>query len=342
MDASSQREFLRIDQALKEKEQRGHVYLPPTGPLIITTAEGTRGRSAIIGPRPTRNAIRVALRTKELGRWAEDLKVKARGGPRVPPVIWNTRHLVVTGVTSSHALLTALRRPNEYDESDLEQLGAAAECSGRELEAAFAETTTESLPTAARRWMRPDRGGGRMSGHAPLRASEPTRRPQRRRESILTRLAEEVRADPDGDGWLRILMRGIARTWPHLEEAERREALEAAPPLSGTAWDALLAAAMEHIAWVTGYPRPAWVDDAGRFNEPPHSYAAFEKENAICWAPGAFLRHGALADPRDLDWRGGENGAWVPDREAENRGSNAAKLGDTPRATATRTRSRQS
>ena len=230
MDASSQREFLRIDQALKEKGQRGHVHLPPTGPLIITTAEGTRGRSAIIGPRPTRDAIRVALRTKELGRWAEDLKVKARGGPRVPPVIWNTRHLVVTGVTSSHALLTALRRPNEYDESDLEQLGAAAECSGRELEAAFAETTTESLPTAARRWMRPDRGGGRMSGHAPLGASEPTGRPERRRESILTRLAEEVRADPDGDGWLRILMRGIARTWPHLEEAERREALEGGAP----------------------------------------------------------------------------------------------------------------
>ena len=40
MDASSQLEFPRIDQALKEKGQRGHVYLPPTGPLIITTAEG--------------------------------------------------------------------------------------------------------------------------------------------------------------------------------------------------------------------------------------------------------------------------------------------------------------
>lgn len=319
MDASSQREFLRIDQRLKQKGQRGHVYLPPTGPVIVTTAEGTRGRSAIIGPGPTREAIRAALGTKELRRWVEDLKVKARGGPRVPPVIWNTRYLVVTGVTASHALLIALRRPDEYDESDLEQLGSAAECSGRELEAAFTETTTASMPAAARSWMRPDRAGGRTSGRAPLRTSEPAGRPEQRRESIVTKLAEEVRADPDGDGWLRIMMRGIARTWPYLEEAERREALEVAPPLSGTAWDALLAAAMEHVAWRTGYPRPAWVDEAGRFNEPPHSYPAFEKENATCWGPGAFLRHGALADPRDLDWRGGEDGAWVPDRDAEAR-----------------------
>ena len=34
--------------------------------------------------------------------------------------------------------------------------------------------------------------------------------------------------------------------------------------------------------------------------------------NALVFAPGAFLRHGAIPDPRDLDRRGGERHEWVP------------------------------
>ena len=34
--------------------------------------------------------------------------------------------------------------------------------------------------------------------------------------------------------------------------------------------------------------------------------------DAIAFAPAAFIRHGALPDPRDLDHRSGERRAWVP------------------------------
>ena len=67
------------------------------------------------------------------------------------------------------------------------------------------------------------------------------------------------------------MMRGIARTWRHLDESERKRTLEVAPSLSGTEWDALLAAVMEHVAWLTGHPRPDWVDEPARFNDPPRS-----------------------------------------------------------------------
>ena len=38
----------------------------------------------------------------------------------------------------------------------------------------------------------------------------------------------------------------------------------------------------------------------------------FMRRNAILYAPAAFIRHGALADPRELDARGGERHAWTP------------------------------
>ena len=41
-------------------------------------------------------------------------------------------------------------------------------------------------------------------------------------------------------------------------------------------------------------------------------WPASDLERANLYAPAAFIRHGALPDPRDLDARGGERHAWAP------------------------------
>ena len=82
--------------------------------------------------------------------------------------------------------------------------------------------------------------------------------------------AQRARDPPDHDA-------GIARTWQNLEKNERERTLEVPPCLSGTKWDALLAAVTEHITWLSGYPRPEWIEERARFNEPPQSFASIER-----------------------------------------------------------------
>ena len=37
------------------------------------------------------------------------------------------------------------------------------------------------------------------------------------------------------------------------------------------------------------------------------------RANALAFGPPAFVRHGTVIDPRDLDERGGEFREWVPE-----------------------------
>ena len=101
--------------------------------------------------------------------------------------------------------------------------------------------------------------------------------------------------------------------WP--EEAftevgrpSRRAALVELVPLTGTKWDALLAAMVEHVAWLHGHERPAWVDEPERFLDATWVVAdtPWTRLYSVIFARAAFLRHGAVPDPRDLDARGGE------------------------------------
>ena len=41
--------------------------------------------------------------------------------------------------------------------------------------------------------------------------------------------------------------------------------MESAPPLTGTRWDALLAATAEHICELHGHPVQSWMDEKERF-----------------------------------------------------------------------------
>ena len=316
---SLQRQLLEIERRLVEKRQRGHVYLPPGGPVIVTTAEQGQGTSKIIGPAPTMEAARPAV-GRDFQGWAGELRARTSSSNRVPPVVWNTAQLVVTGTTATHALLMALHHPTEYNDHELDELRATAQGNAQGLEHAFKEATGRTLPPRARSWL----DQGRPQRQAGTDVETSTGGSPQEGETMLTRLAERTRANPDEPSTLRIMMRGIARTWKALDDSERELTLKVPPCLTGTKWDALLAAVTEHVAWLTGYPTPDWADEPARFNDPPQSYSIIEKENAVCWCPGAFLRHGALADPRDLDARGENVGS----------GSQEPKVGPSPAASA--------
>ena len=123
-------------------------------------------------------------------------------------------------------------------------------------------------------------------------------------------------ANPDYDDSDRYaaLMHQLPRQFHSLTAAEQAAALPAAPPLTGTKWDALLAAVAEHIARLHDHPVPDWCDEPERFLDIPWviSTNRVVAADSVLYAPGAFIRHGALPDPADLDARGGDEHAWIP------------------------------
>ena len=109
-------------------------------------------------------------------------------------------------------------------------------------------------------------------------------------------------------------MHQLPRRFHKLPRSEQAAALREPPPLTGTRWDALLAAVVEHIARLHGHAVPEWVDEPRRFLERPWviSRNPVIAADSLLYAPGAFIRHGALPDPSDLDARGGETHEWIP------------------------------
>lgn len=73
------------------------------------------------------------------------------------------------------------------------------------------------------------------------------------------------------------------------------------PHLTGTKWDAAIAAVMEHTARVHGYEPPSWVNEPERFLETAVNLTRPETDSDSAWQPGAFLRHGVNIDIRDLE-----------------------------------------
>lgn len=125
-------------------------------------------------------------------------------------------------------------------------------------------------------------------------------------------------ADAIRSGWPacdleRAILHDLPRRFHGLPTAAQADVLAAAPPLTHTRWDALLAATVEHIARLHGHDLPAWIDEPERFLDRTWVLpdVPFMRRNAIVYAPAAFIRHGALPDPRDLDTRGGERHAWT-------------------------------
>jgi len=122
--------------------------------------------------------------------------------------------------------------------------------------------------------------------------------------------ADFIRRDPhDADGIYRKIIHEIPRYLMAVEPCRRGEILESPPSLTGTRWDALLAGLAEHLAGLHGLGIPAWCDEPGRFT-PPWIVIRAAGSRCVVRAPAAFLRHGAIPDPMDLDARGGETEPW--------------------------------
>ena len=112
----------------------------------------------------------------------------------------------------------------------------------------------------------------------------------------------------------RAVIHELPRLFHSLDQAAQRQAIADAPTLTGTRWDALIAATVEHVARLHDQAIPAWVEEPERFLDEPWVVATLPliRYESLAFAPGAFIRHGALPDPRDLDARGGERHAWAP------------------------------
>ena len=85
--------------------------------------------------------------------------------------------------------------------------------------------------------------------------------------------------------------------------------LEQRPELSGTSWDALLAAVAEHTALRDGHPVHPWMHERARFVDLPWfpiQTLHHMRVEALLLSPSAFLRHGTPVHPSDLDPRGGD------------------------------------
>lgn len=123
-----------------------------------------------------------------------------------------------------------------------------------------------------------------------------------------------IRGDWQDSDRYRLLIHQLPRRFHNASRERQAAALLAPPTLTGTRWDALLAAVVEHLAWLHDHPIPAWINEPERFLQTPWVIPrnAVTAADAVLYAPGAFIRHGALPDPLDLDARGGEKVAWRP------------------------------
>ena len=113
----------------------------------------------------------------------------------------------------------------------------------------------------------------------------------------------------------RAIIHDLPRRFHALSEDGQRQVLKSAPTLTGTRWDALLAATAEYLCDLHGHPVQPWMDEPERFLDETWvlAWTPSIRSKALAFAPPAFVRHGAVPDPRELDERGGERREWVPE-----------------------------
>lgn len=142
--------------------------------------------------------------------------------------------------------------------------------------------------------------------------SRPADRPARpvaRRLPLAQECVLEIRQGYPLRGLHRWTIAGIPREHEGSEPEEQWVLRETEPPLTGTPWDALVAAVVEHLARVKRAAPPDWTQRRERFVKQPEAPTGTDTEVSrlyrLAQAPAAFLRHGTPVDPRDLDERGG-------------------------------------
>ncbi len=133
-------------------------------------------------------------------------------------------------------------------------------------------------------------------------------------EFSLPGYVEGIREGWSDDAIGRAIVHDLPRRFHALSPERQREELARHVPLTHTRWDALIAAMVEHVAWLHGHPAPEWVDEPDRFLQTTWVMANTRQARleSVWYSPPAFIRHGAIPDPGDLDGRGGERRAWLP------------------------------
>ncbi len=309
-------ELSAVEEELRRIGYRGHVYIARGCPVVLTaTAMNPNPRvpPVVSGPEPLERAMLSAIGTrKPPENWLMDGADAARHGTP-PPVIWNTRELVVTGVTATHALIMALHRPADYAANQLEALTAKAAPNSRAgMRKAFENATAKELPQDAERWLHylPEE---EHTGKPAAVKEQPQEldKPEKKNSTTLQAIASDIKVGIDRASTKRLIMRGLARNTLRMKPADRRHELDVEPPLTGTEWDPFLATIAEHVAWLHDEATPTWVNGPTRFADPPVNHMIFRHSDGFCSGPAAFIRHGTLADPRDLDPRGGEYVDWT-------------------------------
>ena len=120
------------------------------------------------------------------------------------------------------------------------------------------------------------------------------------------------------EGWsegtlYRLIVKGIPREFHGASDQRRRQLVDAEPRLTGTKWDALLAAVVEHTTQMHGWKPPAWVHGPARFLDEPWMpcWGEIDRNQRLASCPAAFIRHNTLVSPRSLDERGGDPCEWL-------------------------------
>ena len=125
---------------------------------------------------------------------------------------------------------------------------------------------------------------------------------------------EIIKAGWPDDDIERFILRDLCRTFHALGRERQRQELERGVELTHTKWDALIAAAAEQLALTHDHPVPSWVDEPERFLDETWVLAEGRTAREFClmFAPGPFLRHGAVPDPGEFNERAGDTSEWEP------------------------------
>lgn len=117
----------------------------------------------------------------------------------------------------------------------------------------------------------------------------------------------------------RALMHDLPRRFHRLTPEAQVRALRRPAPLTGTGWDAFLAAVVEHVAQLHGLSVPSWALEPDRYLDPPWFVSSDPgtARESVRFAPAAFVRHGVFPDLSSLDARGGERCTWAPSRDGD-------------------------
>lgn len=157
MDETTTNALQEVDDDLRNKGLRGHVYFLRGGNVLVfaTTSAAVHGGMHNIGPRPVMDAVHGAQGETDVEAWFNSLR---RAGPEdlpAPRTVWNTRHLVITGVTPRHGLAWVAEHPHFYRKELLNELIAGTGISSaEEVAALFTRTTGRELPVRSMKYFR--------------------------------------------------------------------------------------------------------------------------------------------------------------------------------------------